>query len=151
MPRSPSALVIIRTCGPGDIHALAGESGAKPALPGWSCLAVPVPARVNQGFAETGHPHLCVILSDAESGRDTWELRLAQLPAQLIARQATPAALTQDIVHLLVSSLSCRTPSAGGLSAADDARPAPRHPGNPRPSVQRAVNRWYISKALRST
>ncbi len=39
----------------------------------------------------------------------------------------------------------------GRLSAAGDARPAPRRPSPPRPSVQRAVNRLYTSKALRST
>ena len=65
MPRSPSALVIIWTCDPGDIHALTGEPGAKPAFRGWSCLAVPVPARVNQGSAEK--EQLCDLADD--SGR----------------------------------------------------------------------------------
>ena len=53
---------------------------------------------MNQGFAENGAPQLCAILSDAESGRDRGAA-VEQLPTQLIARQATPAALTQDIIH----------------------------------------------------
>jgi hypothetical protein len=43
VPRSPSTLVIIWKCDPDDIHAVASESGAGPALRGWSGLAVPVP------------------------------------------------------------------------------------------------------------
>ena len=52
---------------------------------------------MNPGFAENGAPQLCAILSDAESGRDRGAA-VEQLPTAH-ARQATPAALTQDIVH----------------------------------------------------
>jgi hypothetical protein len=64
---------------------------------------------VNQGFAENG-ARAAVILSDAESGRDTGELRVEQLPTQPIAWQATPATLARDIVYLLVSSLPVGIP-----------------------------------------
>jgi hypothetical protein len=117
VPRSPSALVIIWTCDPRDIHALGGDSGAKPALRGWSCLTVPVPARVNQDFAETGHPQLCVILPDAKSGRETGELRVEQLPTQLIARQATLPCSRRTS-----STCSCRVFHAGHPPR-EDSRP----------------------------
>jgi hypothetical protein len=135
VPRSPFALVIIWTYGPGGIHALAGESGAKPALRGWSCLAVPVPGRVNQGFAETGHSQLCVILSDAESGRDTGEPRVEQLPAQLIAPQATLPRSRRTS-----STWSCRAFHAGHPPR-EDSRP-PVMPG-PRPGARALLARPF--------
>ena len=42
---------------------------------------------VNQGSAENGHPQLCVILPDAESGRDSGELGVEQLPTQHTAHR----------------------------------------------------------------
>ena len=65
------------------------------------------------------------IAADTEAVWSRLSRLMSRFGRSKIARQATPAALTQDIGHLLVSSLSRQTPSAGGLSAAGDARPRP--------------------------
>ena len=89
---------------------------------GSSRLVVPGGSRarlVNQGFAENGHPQLRVILPDAESGRDTGELPVEQLPTQHSSSHGRP--------HLprtrrTSSTCSCRAFHAGHPPR-EDSRP----------------------------
>ena len=76
-------------------------------------LSGSAPGLVDQGFAESGHPQLRVILPDAQSGRDTGELRVEQLATQRTAHRTagrTCRTHARNIVHLLVSAFHAGHP-----------------------------------------